>query len=176
MPKIFSHLGFPLRLRQATAAPAAGPSLESSTSAAENKLDLDPATEKDGQKGPAESLIETEKRVLRQANAHASAERHVQVDAAFVDVDDLDPEFLDPDGKERVIQTAHDYSTRLISLEDDQTLPVHMRRLTCFGAILGEILTFRPQVYEVSSLFLQIIAYSAGTKLPGFSQAGCWKH
>ncbi|SCZ93431.1 BZ3500_MvSof-1268-A1-R1_Chr6-3g08656 [Microbotryum saponariae] len=73
----------------------------------------------------------------------------------------------------RVIQTAHDYSTRLISLEDDQTLPVHTLRmwtiglgLTCFGAILGEILTFRPQVYEVSSLFLQIIAYSTGTKLP----------
>ncbi|SCZ93427.1 BZ3500_MvSof-1268-A1-R1_Chr6-3g08653 [Microbotryum saponariae] len=89
MLKIFSHLGFPLHLRQATTAPAPAPSLKSSTSAAENKLDLDPATEKDSQKDPAESLIETEKRALRQTNAPASAERHVQVDAAFVDVGDL---------------------------------------------------------------------------------------
>ncbi|KDE06510.1 hypothetical protein MVLG_03161 [Microbotryum lychnidis-dioicae p1A1 Lamole] len=95
---------------------------------------------------------------------------HVQVNAAFVDRADLDPEFLDKNGRERVIETAHDFCTRLISLEDDPSLPVHTIRmwtiglgLTCFGAVLGQIFTFRPQEYDVSGLFLQIFAYVLGT-------------
>ncbi|SGY75947.1 BQ5605_C005g03461 [Microbotryum silenes-dioicae] len=97
-------------------------------------------------------------------------DKHVQINAAFLDVADLDPEFLDENGVERVIETAHDYSTRLISLEDDPTLPIHTVRmwvlglgLTCFGAVLGQIFTFRPQEYSVSGLFLQIIAFILGT-------------
>ncbi|SCZ97545.1 BZ3500_MvSof-1268-A1-R1_Chr4-3g07241 [Microbotryum saponariae] len=121
---------------------------------------------------------------------------HVQVNAAFVDLADLDPEFLDKNGKEaidlglgtdnRVIETAHDFSTRLISLEDDPSLPVHTIRmwtiglgLTCFGAVLGQIFTFRPQEYEVSALFLQIFAYVLGTGwykvLPKPSKGRFWE-
>ncbi|SCV67642.1 BQ2448_5253 [Microbotryum intermedium] len=140
MFKILSRLGFP---RTTPSLPNIGISISVA-----DRLDLDLAIEKDGEK---DGSIEAEPAALR----------HVQINAAFVDVEDLDPEFLDRDGKERIIETAHDLSTRLVSLEDDATLPVHTIRmwtiglgLTCFGAILGEILTFRPQVYKVSSLFL----------------------
>ncbi|SCV69385.1 BQ2448_2405 [Microbotryum intermedium] len=98
------------------------------------------------------------------------AHKHIQINAAFLDVADLDPELLNENGKERVIETAHDFSTRLISLEDDTTIQVHTVRmwsiglgLTCFGAVLGQIFTFRPQEFRVSALFLQIIAYILGT-------------
>ncbi|THG98062.1 hypothetical protein EW145_g7487 [Phellinidium pouzarii] len=73
------------------------------------------------------------------------------------------------DGKERPIETDIDIATRLISLEDDPTLPVMTFRtwflglgLSCFGAVLGQIFYFRPQTISVSQLFLQIIAYILG--------------
>ncbi|SCZ90386.1 BZ3500_MvSof-1268-A1-R1_Chr1-3g01957 [Microbotryum saponariae] len=88
---------------------------------------------------------------------------------SFFDADDVAPEFLDENGKERPIETALDFSTRLMSLDDDPSLQVHTVRmwtiglgLTCFGAALGQIFYFRPQTYGVSSLFLQIIAYIMG--------------
>ncbi|KAF5345680.1 hypothetical protein D9758_013051 [Tetrapyrgos nigripes] len=82
------------------------------------------------------------------------------------------------DGKERPIETDIDVATRLISLEDDPTLPCWTFRmwflglgLSCFGAVLGQIFYFRPQTIFVSQLFLQIIAYIFGvgleTLLPG---------
>lgn len=47
-------------------------------------------------------------------------------------------------GKEKVLETAEDFSTALVSLDDDPTLPVHTFRmwfaglgLAVFGAILG---------------------------------------
>ncbi|KAI5117568.1 hypothetical protein M0805_009646 [Coniferiporia weirii] len=74
-----------------------------------------------------------------------------------------------PDGREKVIVTDVDVATRLISLEDDPTLPVLTFRtwflglgLSCFGAVLGQIFYFRPQTISVSQLFLQIIAYILG--------------
>lgn len=85
---------------------------------------------------------------------------------------------LGADGKERPIETDIDVATRLISLEDDPTLPCWTFRmwflglgLSCFGAVLGQIFYFRPQTIFVSQLFLQIIAYLMGlgleTILPG---------
>ncbi|KAH8101853.1 peptide transporter MTD1 [Cristinia sonorae] len=79
---------------------------------------------------------------------------------------------LDEDGKERPIVTDHDIATRLISLEDDPTLPAFTFRmwflglgLSCFGAVLGQIFYFRPQTIFVSQLFIQIIAYILGVVL-----------
>ncbi|KAH8101838.1 peptide transporter MTD1 [Cristinia sonorae] len=79
---------------------------------------------------------------------------------------------LDEDGKERPIVTDHDIATRLISLEDDPTLPAFTFRmwflglgLSCFGAVLGQIFYFRPQTISVSQLFIQIIAYILGVVL-----------
>ncbi|KAF8176072.1 OPT oligopeptide transporter [Pholiota molesta] len=76
---------------------------------------------------------------------------------------------LGDDGRERPIETDADYSTRLISLEDDPTLPIWTFRmwflslgLSCFGAVLGQIFYFRPQTVQVSQLFLQIISYIMG--------------
>ena len=82
-------------------------------------------------------------------------------------------------------------ATRLISLEDDPTLPAFTFRmwflgigLSCFGAVLGQIFVcfdplptfvtlillafnqyFRPQTVFVSQLFIQIIAYILGRVL-----------
>ncbi|KAF9039845.1 peptide transporter MTD1 [Panaeolus papilionaceus] len=79
---------------------------------------------------------------------------------------------LDENGKERPIVTDLDVATRLISLEDDPTLPVFTFRmwflgigLSCFGAVLGQIFYFRPQTVFVSQLFIQIIAYILGRVL-----------
>ncbi|KAJ3727433.1 OPT oligopeptide transporter [Lentinula raphanica] len=76
---------------------------------------------------------------------------------------------LGEDGKERPIVTANDWSLRLISLEDDPTLPVWTFRLwflsiglSCFGAVLSEIFAFRPQTVYVSQLFLQTAAFILG--------------
>ncbi|KAF8877581.1 OPT oligopeptide transporter protein-domain-containing protein [Gymnopilus junonius] len=94
---------------------------------------------------------------------------------------------LGDDGKERPIATDLDYSLRLLSLDDDPTLPIWTFRmwflslgLACFGAVLGQIFYFRPQtvasvaftdligklIYapkiSVSQLFLQIVSYILG--------------
>ncbi|KAI0071867.1 peptide transporter MTD1 [Panus rudis PR-1116 ss-1] len=97
-----------------------------------------------------------------------SVVNHVTGDV-YDDVRDID---LGEDGKERPIETDVDIATRLISLEDDPTLPVFTFRmwflglgLSCFGAVLGQIFYFRPQTVFVSQLFLQIIAYILGRVL-----------
>ncbi|KAF8888442.1 OPT oligopeptide transporter protein-domain-containing protein [Gymnopilus junonius] len=76
---------------------------------------------------------------------------------------------LGDDGKERPIATDLDYSLRLLSLDDDPTLPIWTFRmwflslgLACFGAVLGQIFYFRPQTISVSQLFLQIVSYILG--------------
>ncbi|KAG6857484.1 hypothetical protein H0H87_002109 [Tephrocybe sp. NHM501043] len=79
------------------------------------------------------------------------------------------------DGKERPIETDIDVVTRLISLEDDPTLPAFTFRmwflglgLACFGSVLGQIFVGlsnmypKPQTVFVSQLFIQIIAYILG--------------
>ncbi|TFK37217.1 peptide transporter MTD1 [Crucibulum laeve] len=83
--------------------------------------------------------------------------------------DDLREIDMGVDGKERPIETDIDVATRLISLDDDPTLPAFTFRmwflglgLSCFGAVLGQIFYFRPQTVFVSQLFLQIIAYILG--------------
>ncbi|KAF7339054.1 Oligopeptide transporter 3 [Mycena venus] len=83
--------------------------------------------------------------------------------------DDVRAIDLDDNGKERPIVTDVDVATRLISLEDEPTLPAFTFRmwflglgLSCFGAVLGQIFYFRPQTISVSQLFLQIFAYILG--------------
>ncbi|KAJ7492455.1 OPT oligopeptide transporter [Mycena latifolia] len=79
---------------------------------------------------------------------------------------------MDADGREKPIVTANDWSTRLISLHDDPTLPVWTFRLwflalglSAFGAVLGEIFAFRPQTVYVSQLFLQVASFALGKVL-----------
>uniref|UniRef100_A0A8H7XV56 Peptide transporter MTD1 n=1 Tax=Psilocybe cubensis TaxID=181762 RepID=A0A8H7XV56_PSICU len=86
--------------------------------------------------------------------------------------DDIRAIDMGEDGKERPIETDIDVATRLISLEDDPTLPAFTFRmwllglgLSCFGAVLGQIFYFRPQTVYVSPLFLQILAYLLGLVL-----------
>ncbi|KAJ6476707.1 peptide transporter MTD1 [Mycena vitilis] len=89
--------------------------------------------------------------------------------------DDVRAIDLDDTGKERPIVTDVDVATRLISLEDDPTLPAFTFRmwflglgLSCFGAVLGQIFYFRPQTISVSQLFLQILAYILGVLMQEF--------
>ncbi|KAJ7128699.1 peptide transporter MTD1 [Mycena epipterygia] len=93
----------------------------------------------------------------------------VQVAEVYDDLREID---LDDNGKERPIVTDVDVATRLISLEDDPTLPAFTFRmwflglgLSCFGAVLGQIFYFRPQTISVSQLFLQILAYILGVAM-----------
>ncbi|KAJ7890176.1 peptide transporter MTD1 [Mycena olivaceomarginata] len=94
----------------------------------------------------------------------------IQIVEAVAEVyDDVRAIDLDDNGKERPIVTDVDVATRLISLEDDPTLPALTFRmwflglgLSCFGAVLGQIFYFRPQTISVSQLFLQILAYILG--------------
>ncbi|KZT67204.1 peptide transporter MTD1 [Daedalea quercina L-15889] len=73
------------------------------------------------------------------------------------------------DGREKVLETAEDFAQRLISLDDDPTMPIHTFRmwftglgLAVFASVLGMLFQFRPQVLTVSPLFLQLIAYMIG--------------
>ncbi|RDX43336.1 OPT oligopeptide transporter [Lentinus brumalis] len=85
---------------------------------------------------------------------------------------------LDESGKERPIETEQDYALRLVSLDDDPSLPINTARtwflslgLACFAAVLGQLFYFRPQTVQVSGLFLQVFAFILGraleTVLPG---------
>lgn len=130
---------------------------------------------------------------------HSNEEKYGRVEVAVPidgDVyDDVRAIDLGENGKERPIETDVDVATRLISLEDDPTLPAFTFRmwflglgLSCFGAVLGQIFYFRPQTVYVSRLFLQIMAYILGVVLeeiipgPGnpheglrFGENGFWR-
>jgi hypothetical protein len=73
-----------------------------------------------------------------------------------------------------VLETAADFSVALCSLEDDPSMPIHTFRmwfiglgLAVFGAVLGMLFQFRPQVIYVSALFLQLIAFMLGKIFEG---------
>ncbi|KAL6306111.1 OPT oligopeptide transporter [Sparassis latifolia] len=75
----------------------------------------------------------------------------------------------DANGRERVLETAEDFATALVSLDDDPKMPVFTFRmwftgvgLAVFGAVLGMLFQFRPQVISVSALFLQLLAFMIG--------------
>ncbi|KAL1712381.1 OPT oligopeptide transporter protein-domain-containing protein [Schizophyllum commune] len=100
---------------------------------------------------------------------------HVQppVEVATDDVgevfDDVRVIDLDENGKERPIESARDYATRLLSLEDDPSLPIFTIRtvvlgigFAAFASVLGQLFYFRPQSISVSQLFLQIFAFILG--------------
>ncbi|KZT69481.1 OPT superfamily oligopeptide transporter [Daedalea quercina L-15889] len=79
---------------------------------------------------------------------------------------------LDDSGKERPIETESDYALRLVSLDDDPSLPSLTFRtwflglgLACFAAVLGELFYFRPQTVQVSGLFLQVFGFILGRGL-----------
>lgn len=85
---------------------------------------------------------------------------------------DAEDRLYDHNGKEKVLETAEDFATALVSLEDDPTLPIHTFRmwfsglgLAVFGAVLGMLFQFRPQVITVSALFLQLLVYMFGKVL-----------
>jgi OPT family small oligopeptide transporter len=93
---------------------------------------------------------------------------------------------LDTNGKEKPITTGADYAMRLVSLDDDPSLPIWTFRmwllslgLSCFAAVLGQLFYFRPQTIYVSGLFLQIFAYFLGKFMervvPGPSELAIFK-
>ncbi|TFY51641.1 hypothetical protein EVJ58_g10458 [Rhodofomes roseus] len=128
--------------------------------------DLSVTDEKSGsaivdEKGPFDHLP-----VLDTAHVDAAAVGDVSEDVRAID--------LDESGKERPIETGQDYALRLVSLEDDPTLPVLTFRtwflglgLACFAAVLGELFYFRPQTVQVSGLFLQVLAFILGRAFEG---------
>ncbi|KAF8526881.1 OPT oligopeptide transporter [Hysterangium stoloniferum] len=91
---------------------------------------------------------------------------------------EADENLYDENGREKVLETAADFATALVSLDDDPTMPIHTFRmwfsglgLAVFGSVLGMLFgpsdnhplqQFRPQVISVSALFLQLIAYMLG--------------
>jgi hypothetical protein len=93
-------------------------------------------------------------------------------DVAYDHVEDEAVPPYDENGKERVLETAADFATALCSLDDDPTMPVYTFRtwflglgLAVFGAVLGMLFQFRPQVISVSALFLQLLAFMLGKTL-----------
>lgn len=73
---------------------------------------------------------------------------------------------------EEVIRDAKGLVTKIISLDDDPTLPVLTFRfwflglgLSIFGAVLGQIYYFKPQTLLVSTLFLEVISYIMGAAM-----------
>ncbi|KAG7090337.1 hypothetical protein E1B28_009457 [Marasmius oreades] len=96
---------------------------------------------------------------------------NIGIDTEVEEVYTEGPRLIDmgENGKERPIDTDADYALRLVSLEDDPTLPIYTFRtwilglgLSCFGAVLGQIFYFRPQTIDVSVLFIQIFSYILG--------------
>ncbi|KAH9478936.1 Oligopeptide transporter 3 [Psilocybe cubensis] len=131
---------------------------------------------------PLEGNLPTHEEVIAHAAPEYSNEKAYYGDDKEVEIAKIDsmsigevfsdgPRLIDlgEDGKERPIETDADYSMRLISLDDDPSLPIWTFRmwflslgLSCFGAVLGQIFYFRPQAVQVSQLFLQIISYVMG--------------
>lgn len=129
-----------------------------------------------------QAAVDDEKASLKEKSSGSFVDEKVPAEKVALDASDLDvaqigdvyadgPRLIDlgEDGKERPIETDRDYAVRLLSLEDDPTLPIYTFRmwflalgLSCFGAVLGQIFYFRPQTIYVSSLFLQIIAFILG--------------
>ncbi|KAL0579510.1 hypothetical protein V5O48_002503 [Marasmius crinis-equi] len=119
---------------------------------------------RENERGNESGSFDDEKKGMNDVEVDLDHPGEVFVDARIIDLDD--------NGKERPITTDVDVATRLISLEDDPTLPCFTFRmwtlglgLSCFGAVLGQIFYFRPQTIFVSPLFLQIIAYILGVGL-----------
>ncbi|KAK0471706.1 OPT oligopeptide transporter [Armillaria novae-zelandiae] len=110
-----------------------------------------------------------EKSFEKGADDKVSVLRVTDIGGVFEDGRAID---MGEDGKERPIVSAEDWSLRLISLDDDPTLPVWTFRLwfcsmglSCFGGLLSQIFSFRPQTVYVSQLFLQTAAFGLGKLL-----------
>ncbi|KAH9842362.1 OPT oligopeptide transporter [Rhodofomes roseus] len=93
---------------------------------------------------------------------------------ATVDEVEVDVKLYDERGREKVLETAEDFSRALVSSDDDPDLMIHTFRmwftgvgLAVFGAVLGMLFQFRPQVIAVSALFLQLLAYMIGRFFEG---------
>ncbi|KIY43831.1 OPT superfamily oligopeptide transporter [Fistulina hepatica ATCC 64428] len=102
----------------------------------------------------------------------SSAKNLDQYGEVYEDVRAID---VDANGKERAVESDLDWSVRLVSLEDDPSLPVWTFRLwflalglSCFGAVLCEIFAFRPTTIYVSQLFLQTFSFILGRAMAAF--------
>ncbi|KAI0315884.1 OPT oligopeptide transporter [Amylostereum chailletii] len=134
------------------------------------KRSENPVDEKVAPEDKDNSILASEKEVEAGADLHYLQKEPTGADAFVGDVsEDVRAIDLDETGKERPIESENDYALRLVSLEDDPTLPVHTFRawflalgLSCFAAVLGQLFYFRPQTVSVSQLFLQILAFILG--------------
>ncbi|KAG7090421.1 hypothetical protein E1B28_009540 [Marasmius oreades] len=130
-----------------------------------NDAKLPPYDEKDGS-SPVGSLVDEK--------ALPPNDGILGIDTEVEEVYTEGPRLIDlgENGKERPIDSDSDYALRLVSLDDDPTLPIYTFRtwflglgLACFGAVLGQIFYFRPQTIDVSVLFIQILSYLLGKVL-----------
>ncbi|KAF7311079.1 OPT oligopeptide transporter [Mycena chlorophos] len=114
---------------------------------------------------PSPSIDEKDEKML-DAKDFVEVEVVDDIPEVFEEIRAID---MDASGKEKPIVTADDWSLRLISTHDTPTLPVWTFRLwflslglSAFGAVLGEIFTFRPQGVYVSQLFIQVASFAMG--------------
>ncbi|KAK5991876.1 Sexual differentiation process isp4-like protein [Cladobotryum mycophilum] len=85
----------------------------------------------------------------------------------------VDPENLHGPGEDvGPLETAEDIVTHVIHVDDDNTLSPWTFRmffigigLSTFGAVLQEIMYFKPQVVYVSVMFLTVLAQALGTAM-----------
>lgn len=71
-------------------------------------------------------------------------EKHTSLSSGSLDVYEVEEQLYDEHGKDKVLETAEDFSRALVSSEDDTNLPCHTFRmwltgvgLAVFGAVLG---------------------------------------
>ncbi|KAF5655389.1 peptide transporter [Fusarium sp. NRRL 25303] len=83
-----------------------------------------------------------------------------------------DIEIMSSDKVKQPLETAEDIVTHVIQVDDDPTMnPWTIRMfavgigLSAFGAVLQEIMYFKPQVVYVSVMFLTVLAETLGTGL-----------
>ncbi|GAA6039532.1 hypothetical protein JCM8097_008371 [Rhodosporidiobolus ruineniae] len=118
------------------------------------------------------------------ASGHKDGKEDEVSDPALLDAADLKAKDLLANGKERPIESAEDWSTRLLSTVDVD-VPIHTFRMyvlglgmTCFAAVLGQIFYFRPSSLTVSSLFIVVITMILGKLweilLPKASRGAFW--
>ncbi|GAA5859277.1 hypothetical protein JCM8547_008949 [Rhodosporidiobolus lusitaniae] len=116
---------------------------------------------------------------------HASADEKEKEDPAMLDLSQLDSKDRLANGKERPIESAEDWSSRLLSSRDDD-VPVHTFRMyalslamTAFAGVLGQIYYFRPTSLQVSSLFILVVSFILAktweTLLPKADKGAFWR-
>ncbi|KAI0256212.1 OPT oligopeptide transporter [Lactifluus subvellereus] len=112
-----------------------------------------------------------------------SGEKRLDLDTSEKDLPVSIPDVESTTGNDAtaVLRNERDIVTHIISVEDDPSLnPWTFRSffigigLSAFGGVLAEIYYFKPQTVLVSTMFLAIISYVAGTAMEAFIPRWGW--